>query len=152
MVAVYTSLNTRTGVQAQSLAYSTDRGCTWTRYSGNPVLDLGSKQFRDPKVFWYGEGGYWVMATVLAEEHVVKLFRSDDLRSWTHLSDFGPANAVGGVWEMPDLFPLPVDGDPADMRWVLLVSLNPGAVAGGSGTQYFVGDFDGTRFTAERRR
>jgi len=72
--------------------------------------------------------------------------------SWTHLSDFGPANAVGGVWEMPDLFPLPVDGDPADMRGVLLVSLNPGAVAGGSGTQYFVGDFDGTRFTAERRR
>jgi levanase len=149
MVAAYTSWDPVTGIQAQSLAYSTDRGRTWTKYEGNPVLDRGSREFRDPKVFWYEEGGYWVMAVVLAVEHKVQFYRSDDLTSWTHLSDFGPANAVGGVWEMPDLFELPVDGRRKDTKWVLVVNLNPGAIAGGSGAQYFIGDFDGTRFTAE---
>lgn len=149
MVAVYTSWYPATGVQAQSLAYSTDRGRTWTKYAGNPVLDLASREFRDPKVFWYEDGGYWVMAVVLATERRLQLYRSDDLRSWTHMSDFGPANAVGGVWEMPDLFELPVDGDPDRTKWVLVMNLNPGSIAGGSGAQYFIGDFDGTRFTAD---
>lgn len=149
LVAAYTSWDPVTGIQAQSVAYSVDAGETWTAYAGNPVLDLGSREFRDPKVFWYEDGGYWVMAVVLATEHKVQLYRSDDLKAWTHLSDFGPSNAVGGVWEMPDLFELPVDGDPDDTRWVMVVNLNPGAIAGGSGAQYFVGDFDGTAFTAE---
>ena len=65
------------------------------------------------------------------------------------MSDFGPANAVGGVWECPDLFPLAVDGDPAKTKWVMVVNLNPGGIQGGSAGQYFVGDFDGTRFTAD---
>lgn len=149
LVAAYTGWDPVTGVQSQSIAYSLDAGETWTLYAGNPVLDLGSREFRDPKVVWYPDGGYWVMAVVLATEHRVRFYRSDDLRSWTHLSDFGPANAVGGVWEMPDLYELPVDGDPDDTRWVLVVSLNPGGVAGGSGAQYFVGDFDGTRFVPD---
>lgn len=152
LVAVYTSYDPTTQVQAQSLASSTDGGTTWTRYPGNPVLDVGSREFRDPKVLWYADGGYWVMLVVLATEHVVQLYRSDDLRSWTHLSDFGPAHAVGGVWEMPDLVEVPVDGDPGRTRWVLVVSLNPGSPAGGSGTQYFVGDFDGTTFTPDDLR
>ncbi|NKY39523.1 hypothetical protein HGA02_08295, partial [Cellulomonas septica] len=152
LVAVYTSYDPTTHVQAQSLASSTDGGTTWTRYPGNPVLDVGSREFRDPKVLWYADGGYWVMLVVLATEHVVQLYRSDDLRSWTHLSDFGPAHAVGGVWEMPDLVELPVDGDPDRTRWVLVVSLNPGSPTGGSGTQYFVGDFDGTTFTPDDLR
>jgi levanase/fructan beta-fructosidase/levanbiose-producing levanase len=148
LVAVYTSLSMVTGIQAQSIAYSTDHGMTWTKYDGNPVLDRGSRDFRDPKVFRYrGEDAeYWVMVTVEAAEHQVLFHRSDDLKSWTFLSAFGPAGAVGGVWECPDLFPLAVDGNPDDTRWVLLVSLNPGGVAGGSGTQYFVGRFDGERF------
>ena len=139
------------GRQAQSLAYSLDDGQTWTKYAGNPVLDRGSSNFRDPKVFWYdGPGGaYWVMLAVEALDHKVVLYRSDDLIDWTHLSDFGPANATGGIWECPDLFPLPVDGDPDDVKWVMVVNLNPGSVAGGSGGQYFVGDFDGTTFTSE---
>ncbi|MFE9202278.1 GH32 C-terminal domain-containing protein [Micromonospora sp. NPDC007230] len=149
MVAVYTSWYPATGVQAQSLAYSTDRGRTWTKYAGNPVLDLGSREFRDPKVFWDTKSGRWTMAVVRATEHKVSFYGSADLRSWTHLSDFGPANAVGGVWEVPDLFELPVDGDPQRTKWVLIVNLNPGAVAGGSGAQYFVGDWDGTMFTAD---
>ena len=89
------------------------------------------------------------MVAVEALDHKVVLYRSDDLIDWTHLSDFGPANATGGIWECPDLFPLPVDGDPDNLKWVMVVNLNPGSVAGGSGGQYFVGDFDGTTFTSE---
>jgi len=149
LVAVYTSHNLVTGGQAQSLAASTDRGRTWIRYEGNPVLDIGSTEFRDPKVFWYAEGGHWVMVVALAAERVVQLYRSADLKEWTRLSDFGPAGASEGLWECPDLFPLAVDGDPDDTRWVLLVSVQSGGPAGGSGTQYFVGDFDGVKFSAD---
>lgn len=158
MVAIYTSAYTpahptHAGKQAQSLAYSTDDGQTWTKYEGNPVVDRGSANFRDPKVIRYtdpetGES-YWVMVAVEALQYKVVLYRSDDLKTWTHLSDFGPANATGGIWECPDLFPLAVDGDPSNVKWVMVVNLNPGSVAGGSGGQYFVGEFDGTTFTSE---
>lgn len=158
LVAIYTSAYTpahptHAGIQAQSLAYSTDGGYTWTKYAANPVLDRSSANFRDPKVFWYDGGtpetSYWVMVAVEAVDHQVVLYRSNDLKSWDHLSTFGPANAVGGIWECPDLFELPVDGDPQNTRWVLVVNLNPGSIGGGSGGQYFVGDFDGTTFTSE---
>ena len=140
------------GLQAQSLAYSLDDGQTWTKYAGNPVLNRDSANFRDPKVFWYDNpagGGYWVMTAVEAQDHKVVLYKSDNLKDWTALSDFGPANATGGQWECPDLFPLAVDGDPNNVKWVMVVNLNPGGVAGGSAGQYFVGDFDGTTFTSE---
>jgi levanase len=149
MVAVYTRAPKAGGSQAQALAYSTDRGRTWTRYSGNPVLDIGSGEFRDPKVQWYAPTKSWIMAVVLATERKVQFYSSNDLKSWTHLSDFGPAGAVGGVWECPDLFELPVDGETGKRKWVLVVSLNPGGIQGGSATQYFVGDFDGTKFTPD---
>ncbi|MET7489903.1 GH32 C-terminal domain-containing protein [Streptomyces sp. NPDC005538] len=149
LVAVYTSLVKSTGVQRQSLAYSTDGGTTWTKYSGNPVLDLNSVNFRDPKVFWYAPTKSWLMTVALSDQHKISFYSSPDLKNWTHLSDFGPAGATGGVWECPDLFPLPVDGDSSRTKWVLAVNLNPGAIAGGSGAQYFVGDFDGTKFTAD---
>ncbi|WP_448002191.1 GH32 C-terminal domain-containing protein [Agromyces bauzanensis] len=158
MVAIYTSAYTpshptHAGEQAQSLAYSTDGGQTWTKYEGNPVLDRNSANFRDPKVIRYTDSetgeSYWVMVAVEALQYQVVLYRSDDLKTWTHLSDFGPANATGGIWECPDLFPLAVDGDPSNTKWVLVVNLNPGSVAGGSGGQYFVGEFDGTTFTSE---
>ncbi len=151
LVAIYTSVATDgPALQTQSLAYSLDAGATWTRYASNPVLDIGSAEFRDPKVFWHGgEDGHWVMPVVEATEHLVAVYTSPDLKDWTRASDFGPAHAVGGVWECPDLFPLRVEGTD-ETRWVLIVSLNPGGIAGGSGTQYFVGDFDGERFTAER--
>jgi fructan beta-fructosidase len=147
MVAMYTSA--RPDDQDQSLAYSTDRGRTWTKYAGNPVLDDADREFRDPKVFWYEPDREWRMVLVKAAQRRVAIYRSDDLKEWEHLSDFGPANAVGGVWECPDLFPLPVDGDRRKTKWVMVVSLNPGGIAGGSGTQYFVGDFDGTTFRAD---
>jgi fructan beta-fructosidase len=149
MVAVYTSHDLVTGHQGQSVAWSTDKGRTWTRHPKNPLLEIGSTDFRDPKVSWYAEGGYWVMAVVLATERVVRLYRSYDLLDWSLLSDFGPAGSTDGIWECPDLFPLMVDGDPASTRWLLVVSVQEGAPAGGSGMQYFVGDFDGTTFTAD---
>lgn len=154
LVAIYTSATSPRddgrGAQAQSLAYSLDAGATWARYSGNPVLDIGSDEFRDPKVFWHGgDEGHWVMVAVEAVAQRVVIYTSPDLRHWTFASHFGPAHAVGGVWECPDLFPLVVEGTGVT-RWVLVVSMNPGGIAGGSGAQYFVGDFDGAVFTAER--
>jgi len=147
LIAVYTGHGH--GRQTQNLAYSNDRGRTWTKYSGNPVIDLGLENFRDPKVFWHEPTRRWVLVTVLSDQHKVRLFGSEDLRTWKALSDFGPAGATGGVWECPDLFPLSVDGDPTDVRWVLDVDINPGAPQGGSGGQYFVGRFDGTTFVNE---
>ncbi|MFF5184984.1 GH32 C-terminal domain-containing protein [Streptomyces sp. NPDC000345] len=149
LVAVYTSAQKASGKQQQALAYSTDGGTTWTKYYDNPVLDIGSNNFRDPKVFWYAPTGRWLMAVSLADQHKIAFYSSADLKHWTHQSDFGPAGATGGVWECPDLFPLPVDGDPKKTKWVLAVNLNPGGIAGGSGAQYFVGDFNGKKFTSD---
>jgi fructan beta-fructosidase len=145
LVAIYTGHGL--GKQTQNLAYSNDRGRTWTKFAGNPVIDLGLKEFRDPKVFWHEPTRRWILVTVLADQHKVRLFGSHDLKQWETLSDFGPAGATGGVWECPDLFALPIDDDPSNVKWVLDVDINPGAVAGGSGGQYFVGTFDGTRFS-----
>lgn len=155
LVAIYTSAfkdgTPHAGTQAQSLAYSNDAGMTWTKFTGNPVLTRGSADFRDPKVFSYPapDGPQWVMVAVEAGQQKVVIYRSANLREWKPASEFGPANAIGGEWECPDLFPLPVDGEPGDTKWVLVVNLNPGAVAGGSGGQYFVGDFDGATFTPD---
>ena len=154
LVAIYTSAfkpgSRHEGIQAQSLAYSLDGGYTWTKHTGNPVLSRGSANFRDPKVIKYdgGAGSYWVMVAVEAKDFQVVLYKSDDLKNWEPLSTFGPANATGGIWECPDLFPLPVDGDPDNVKWVLTVNLNPGGPNRGSAGQYFVGDFDGTSFTS----
>lgn len=153
MVAIFTSALSDRDRQAQSLAYSTDDGMTWKRYENNPVLDRGSSNFRDPKVFRYSNGTeeYWVMAAVEAEDHQVLFYRSDDLKTWEFLSSYENAGAVGGVWECPDLFPLALDQDVEQIKWVLLISLNPGGVAGGSGTQYIVGNFDGCTFVPDNK-
>lgn len=151
LVAIYTSVDADTGLQSQAVASSVDDGLTWRKYAGNPVLDRASHDFRDPKVFRYqGENdAYWVMVSVEATERQVLLHRSDDLLSWSQLSSFGPAGATAGAWECPDLFPLAVDGDPDDIRWVLVVSVLEGGVSGGSATQYFVGSFDGRQFVPD---
>lgn len=150
LVAIYTGAeHAAGGLQSQQLAYSLDRGRSWTKYAGNPVLDLGSNNFRDPKVFWYAPGNTWIMAAVLSDRHQVALFSSVDLKRWTHLSEFGPAGAVDGAWECPDLFALRVNGDAADLRWVLKVDVYRSTIAAGSGAQYFIGRFDGTEFHAD---
>lgn len=149
LVAIYTSHLQDGSRQRQSLAFSTDGGEKWTKYEGNPVLDIGAKDFRDPKVFWHSATNRWVMAVALSLDYKIQFYSSPDLKSWTHLSDFGPSGATGGIWECPDLFELPVDGDADRSRWVLIVNLNPGGPAGGSAGQYFLGGFDGTTFTAD---
>lgn len=151
MVAVYTGhtpqSGTRPALQTQNVAYSNDRGRTWTKYRGNPVLNLNMTDFRDPKVFWSRQSSQWVMAVSLPNDHKVRLYGSADLKKWKTLSEFGPAGATGGQWECPELFELPLAGVSSESRWVMKVGLNPGARGGGSGEQYFVGRFDGTRFT-----
>lgn len=134
--------------ETQSIAYSLDEGLTFTKYEGNPVVENPNiPDFRDPKVDWDKERKQWVM--VLAAGQEVKFYASKDLKNWELLSRFG--EGIGnheGVWECPDLFPLPVQGT-EETKWVLLVSINPGAPNNGSATQYFVGDFDGKTFTID---
>ncbi|MEP9402108.1 glycoside hydrolase family 32 protein [Sphingomonas sp. VNH70] len=147
LVAIYTGHNPKAKLQSQYLAYSNDRGRTW-RVHGE-VLSVGSPEFRDPKVFWHAPTKRWVMVAVMALENRAVLFTSPDLKQWRFASSFGPAGARGKNWECPDLFELPVEGGaPGEKRWVLGINLGDNAVGGGSGGQYFVGDFDGTRFTA----
>lgn len=148
MVALYTAYRPADGRQVQEVAYSTDRGRTWAKYAGNPVIDIGSTEFRDPKVFWHEPTRRWIMVVALSRDRMVRFYSSPDLRAWTHLSDFGRLGSVGGAWECPDLFPLAVDGDPDDVRWVLDVDVSGGGPAG-SGGQYFLGRFDGTAFTLD---
>ncbi|MGG1247667.1 GH32 C-terminal domain-containing protein [Bacillus spizizenii] len=147
LVAIYTQ--DREGHQVQSIAYSNDKGRTWTKYAGNPVIpNPGKKDFRDPKVFWYEKENKWVM--VLAAGDRILIYTSKNLKQWTYASEFGLGEGShGGVWECPDLFELPVDGNPNQKKWVMQVSVGNGAVSGGSGMQYFVGDFDGTHFKNE---
>lgn len=148
MVAIYTGHYTKKPLQNQQIAYSNDRGRTWTKYSGNPVLDIGARDFRDPKVLWHDETKRWVMSVAWPAERKVRFYSSPNLKDWSHLSDFGPAGSVTGIWECPDLFPLKVEGS-RRQKWVLIVNVGSGAHAGGSGCQYFVGDFDGRKFTLD---
>lgn len=149
MVAIYTGHYTGKPLQNQHIAYSNDRGRTWTKFAGNPVLDIGDKDFRDPKVFWHEPTAQWVMVVTWPTQHKVRLYASPDLKRWTHLSDFGPAGFTKGIWECPDLFPIALEGKSKSSKWALIVNIGSGAPAGGSGCQYFIGDFDGTRFTPD---
>ncbi|UBV45307.1 glycoside hydrolase family 32 protein (plasmid) [Deinococcus taeanensis] len=131
--------------EAQYLAFSPDQGRTWTYGGETAVLDLNKPDFRDPKVFRDEARGRWVMAVVHPDERQVEFYASADLQVWQTLSTFGPAGEVTGIWEVPEFFPLM---DEAGVeRWVLKVDFNPGGLHGGSGAQYWVGDFDGTTFT-----
>ncbi len=141
MVAVYTG-HIENVNQSQHIAYSLDDGITWTKYASNPVLDLHKKDFRDPKIFWHQQKKYWVMALMFPVEHIMQLYSSKNLKDWNHLSDFGPAGDTSGVWECPDLTQVPVEGMPGKKKWLLQTSQN-------ATMQYFVGEFDGVKFTNE---
>lgn len=151
LVAIFTQHNTnkeKAGAkdyQNQSIAYSLDNGKTWTKYRGNPVLkNPGISDFRDPKVIWHEASKKWIMS--LAVQDKISFYSSSDLKTWTKESDFGQnIGSHGGVWECPDLFPLDDNGKEV---WVMVVSINPGGPNKGSATQYFLGSFDGKKFTA----
>src|SRR5688572_24548454 len=146
MIAIYTGHYTKKPLQNQHIAFSNDRGRTWIKYDRNPVLDIGEKDFRDPKVMWHEPTQRWVMTVAWPTHRKVRFYGSPDLKEWTHLSDFGPAGSTPGIWECPDLFPMPFAGK---TKWVLIVNVGSGAPAGGSGCQYFVGYFDGKQFTLD---
>lgn len=157
LVAIYTNHDHaaetagRSDFQNQSIAFSVDKGRTWTKYSANPVLkNPGSRDFRDPKVSWFARDKKWLM-TVAVADHVA-FYSSPDLKTWSHESDFGrDIGAHGGVWECPDLIPMTVEGE-AVRKYALLVSVNPGGPNGGSATQYFIGTFDGHDFIVDSER
>ena len=144
IIALYTTAGAR---QTQSLAYSTDGGKTFTKYADNPIITSNVPDFRDPHVFWNAEAGFWNM--ILAAGQQMSIYSSKDLKEWKHESDFGAeyGNHVG-VWECPDLMKMNVKGTNKD-KWMLICNINPGGPFGGSATQYFIGQFDGHKFTCE---
>lgn len=137
-------------VERQDIAFSNDNGFTWQKFEeGNPVVNNpGIRDFRDPKVSWDEMHKQWIM--VLAAQDRVHFYKSSNLKNWEFVSEFGKnIGAHGGVWECPDFFEIKVEGT-KENKWVLIVNLNPGGPNGGSGVQYFVGDFDGKTFTMDK--
>lgn len=137
LVALYSYEN-----QTQGAAYSTDKGRTWTKYEGNPILPAVAKDFRDPKFFWHDDR--WVM--IIAAGDRLQIYHSPNLLEWELASEFG-ADIQAGLWEVPDLFPLTIDGEE---KWVVLASVSS-SPAGAPGVRYWIGDFDGTTFTADSK-
>ncbi len=150
LVAIFT--NTKEGIESQSLAYSKDNGRTWEKYKGNPIIqNPGIKDFRDPKVFWHQETKKWVM--VVSTNQSVSFYGSSDLKKWKFLSKFGEdQGSHAAVWECPDLFQLPVDGNSKNKKWVLHVSVGDNAETNGSTAQYFIGEFDGKHFLNDNKK
>jgi levanase/fructan beta-fructosidase len=142
VVAFYTSAGQS---QVQSMAVSKDNGRTFKKYEGNPVITSDKPDFRDPNVFWYASTKRWIMILAVGQE--MQIYSSADLKAWQYESSFGQEyGSHGGVWECPDLFPLKLQNSE---KWVLICNINPGGPFGGSATQYFVGQFDGHKFTCE---
>ena len=154
IIAFYTSHRNVPGGQSQvqSMAYSTDNGRTYTKYEQNPVLTPfdGLQNFRDPKVFWYEPEQKWIM--IVSADKNMRFYSSANLKQWEYMSEFGEGfGPQPNQFECPDFIQLPVDGDRSKMKWVMIVNINPGFVYGGSGTMYFVGDFDGHRFVCDTK-
>ncbi len=149
VVSFYTSYNTgREFIQTQCLAYSLDDGLTFTKYEGNPVLTPfdGIKDFRDPKVFWYGPESKWIM--IVSADKEMRFYSSKNLKQWEYMSAWGEGYGVQPrQFECPDFFRLTTAE--GETKWVMIVNVNPGCFFGGSATQYFVGDFDGKSFSCD---
>ena len=151
LIALYTSASDKYG-QIQCMAYSTDNGRTYTKYEHNPILTPfdGLKDFRDPKVFWYEPDKKWIM--IVSADKNMRFYSSTDLKEWTYLSQFGEGyGAQPNQFECPDFVQLPVDGNKDNMKWVMIVNINPGCMFGGSATEYFVGTFDGKAFKCDTK-
>lgn len=149
MIAFYTSASDEHG-QIQCMAYSNDNGRTYTKYENNPILTPfdGLKDFRDPKVFWYEPAQKWYM--IVSADKNMRFYSSTDLKQWEYLSQFGEGYGVQpNQFECPDFIQLPVDGNKDNMKWVMIVNINPGCPFGGSATEYFIGDFDGKEFKCD---
>jgi fructan beta-fructosidase len=148
LVIVFTGQNDTLRRQDQRLALSNDRGRSWSFFEGNPVLDIGVQDFRDPKVLWHEPSQKWVMIVVLADQLKVSFYNSSDLKTWTHQSDFAPPNTSDRLWEVPELFELKI-GFSSDSRWVVKVDAFETGDAGRVAGRYFVGQFDGMCFVPD---
>ena len=151
IIAFYTSASDEHG-QIQCMAYSKDNGRTYTKYEKNPILTPfdGLKDFRDPKVFWYEPAQKWYM--IVSADKEMRFYSSSNLKDWEYQSGFGKGYGVQpNQFECPDFIQLPVDGDKNNMKWVMIVNINPGCMFGGSATEYFVGDFDGKEFKCDTK-
>ncbi|MCH5216309.1 MAG: DUF4980 domain-containing protein [Muribaculaceae bacterium] len=145
VIAIFTSAGVS---QVQSLAHSSDNGQTFKIYPGSPIITT-EREARDPNMFWNEQTQKWNLVLAGALDHEVLFFSSSNLKEWTLESKFGQGYAgQDGVWECPDLIKLPIKGTKKE-KWVLIVNINPGGPFGGSATQYFVGDFDGHKFTCD---
>lgn len=140
LVLIYTAAGNPT---VQGIAYSTD-GRNFTKYTGNPVLQQITGGNRDPKVFWHEPTQKWVMVLYveLQGKHTIHFFTSPDLREWTLASITEGIAGTAFLFECPDFFELPVDGDVTKKKWVLL----------GANSEYAVGTFDGTHFKPEQTK
>ena len=145
IVAIYTADQPNLQKESQFIAYSNDGGLTYTNYENNPVIDLQKKDFRDPNVSWNEQLKQWLMVVSLPEDHTIQFYSSPNLKTWKLLSAFGPAGFTDAGWECPSFFSLNVKGNADKKKWVLVVSAS-GDVKG-IFMQYFVGDFDGEKFT-----
>jgi fructan beta-fructosidase len=149
LVIVFTGQNDALRRQDQRLAYSNDKGRTWTLFEGNPVLDIGVQDFRDPKVLWHEPSQKWVMIVVLADHLKVGFYNSSDLKTWAHQSDFAPLNTTDKIWEVPELFELKIENS-SESRWVLKVDAFPSDPLGRIAGKYFIGEFDGVEFVPDQ--
>ncbi|SCU80616.1 LAFA_0C00254g1_1 [Lachancea sp. 'fantastica'] len=170
VVAIYTEHSNVS--QSQFAAYSLDGGYSFKYYEHNPVLDINSTQFRDPKVFWHDETERWIMVLALSQEYKIQIYSSENLTSWEFQSNFSHHGVLGFQYECPGLAKIPVihespsnvtlhgmnsttnatahnNASSVDHKWVMFLSINPGALTGGSFNEYFIGDFDGKTFTAQ---
>ena len=146
VVAFYTSAGK---AQVQSMAISKDNGITFEKYAGNPVLVSTEEDFRDPKAFWNPDIQKWNLVLAVGQE--MRFYSSSNLKDWTYESSFGQGYGChDGVWECPDLMKMPVRGTDKQ-KWMLICNINPGGPFGGSATQYFIGEFDGHKFTCEHK-
>ncbi|MEQ8238287.1 MAG: GH32 C-terminal domain-containing protein [Cyclobacteriaceae bacterium] len=140
MIAVYTLNDNATGNQSQAISISLNHG-SFDYYEGNPVIEGNEPDFRDPQVFWHAPTGKWVMVITKPVDRGIQIYDSDDLKNWTYKSTFDGVGARKEVWEVPDLFQLPLNGDVNNMKWVMTCGMGPNKM------QFWVGDFDGTTFT-----
>ncbi|KAL2861168.1 glycoside hydrolase family 32 protein [Aspergillus lucknowensis] len=161
-LAWYTGYITANETQDQRLAYSVDKGGTWTKFAGNPIIsaaqeaphdETGGLESRDPKVFFHEPSGKWVMVLAHGGQDKLTFWTSSDTKRWTWVSDLTSDQIPGlpsGVqaWEVPDMFQLPIEGT-SDTTWVLIITPAEGSPAGGNGVIALTGSFDGTEFTAD---
>lgn len=150
LVAVYTAGRILDNNQSQCIAFSTDEGVTWKKYAGNPVIDIGSENFRDPKVFWYEKENNWIMVVALSAEQKVRFYNSHNLIDWNQVGEFKLRSETNEAWECPDLFPMHVDENKKNIKWTFTIGKWGKGIPGGSHIDYLIGDFNGKAFIPDK--